>query len=231
MIASLIPARLISSLVLDKSNLYKISMGSSFGSKIRCPSGLETTSSLFDSKPDGHRIFEPKNDPIDINLENLHCAWTKEEDRVLYDNRNLPLPSLASMLGRGMRGIQARLNKLRDNDSSAYSRLFTDSPREDQVDPESKRFKLSTASEVLHRIRWDQHLNPSDFSVMYFDRLEETIVETAFDATNTSVKGREDFFVFAIPEHRIMVIVFSCLNIPINRNSLIYIRHVFHIGR
>jgi len=193
MIATFISFRFISPLPI----LRKVFLANSY---IKHKTFVTPSSFLLNSKT--------SHDPLDINMENLHREWTKEEDQLLYENRFQPLPRLASILGRGLRGIQARLDKLSDIDSLAYTRLFTHSPKDDTdtTDSESKRLKLSTASEVLHRIRWDQHLTPSDFSVLYFDRLEETILETAFDAANESVQSRQDFFVFAIPEHRIMVI-------------------------
>jgi len=39
---------------------------------------------------------------------------------------------------------------------------------------------------------------------MYYDRVDETIEEAEFDSANESVKGKEELFVFAIPEHRIV---------------------------
>jgi uncharacterized protein (UPF0248 family) len=145
-------------------------------------------------------------------MENIHREWTKEEDQLLYDNRLESVAKLASMLGRGLRGIQARLEKIQDIDSFAYSRLFANpfikaKDSLDDVEMNKRSKKLSSASEILNRIRWDPHLNPTDFSVLYFDRLEETLLETCFDATNDSIQGREEYFVFAIPEHRIMVCI------------------------
>lgn len=113
------------------------------------------------------------------------------------------------MLGRGLRGIEARLDKLKDVESPAYERLFaggkhnTDDNMDDLV---SKGGKLTPAMEVLRRIRWDGTLVPGDFTVLYYDRVDEKIEEAKFDAPNESVKGKEELFVFAIPEHRISAV-------------------------
>jgi len=56
----------------------------------------------------------------------------------------------------------------------------------------------------MTRIRWDLNLVPDDFTVFYYDRVEDAIKSAPFDARNDSVAGREESFVFAIPEHRIM---------------------------
>lgn len=65
--------------------------------------------------------------------------------------------------------------------------------------------KLKPVIDVLQRIRWDPMLLPGDFHVLYYDRLEDDVIETPFNSPNVNVKGREEMFVFAIPEHRIMV--------------------------
>ena len=140
-------------------------------------------------------------------MRNLYTEWSVEDDRLLWDNRNQPLPKLASMLGRGLRGVSARLEKLKDIDSPAYDRLFVGAGKHAQSSDgstESKGGKLTPAMEVLRRIRWDGTLSQSDFKVLYYDRVAETIEEVTFDARNESVKGKEELFVFAIPEHRIV---------------------------
>jgi uncharacterized protein (UPF0248 family) len=98
------------------------------------------------------------------------------------------------------------LAKLSDVDSPAYQRLFCDSeaiPRQDA----SK--KLVPAGEVLRRIQYDYNLAEKDFSVVHYDRVDDNLVETPMDAPNTSVAGREERFVFAIPEHRIMKVKYK----------------------
>lgn len=138
-------------------------------------------------------------------MRNLYAEWSAEDDRLLWENRDQPLPKLASMLGRGLRGVGARLDKLKDIDSPAYERLFVHH-RNPQISDDSteSKGKLTPAMEVLRRIRWDGTLSQSDFTIMYYDRVDETIEEAKFDAANESVKGKEELFVFAIPEHRIV---------------------------
>lgn len=141
-----------------------------------------------------------------LSMTNLYQEWTLEQDRLLHEKRNEPLPVLASLLGRGLRGVESRLAKLSDVDSPAYQRLFCDSeaiPRQDA----SK--KLVPAGEVLRRIQYDYNLAEKDFSVVHYDRVDDNLVETPMDAPNTSVAGREERFVFAIPEHRIMKIKYK----------------------
>lgn len=146
-------------------------------------------------------FFSSDADP----MRNLYTEWPLEDDRLLWENRNAPVPKLASMLGRGLRGCSARLEKLKDVDSPAYERLFVGVGKHAQSDAivGSKGGKLTPAMEVLRRIRWDGTLTQGDFTVLYYDRVDEKIEEAKFDARNESVKGKEELFVFAIPEHRI----------------------------
>lgn len=148
------------------------------------------------------------NCEVDPFPRNLYLAWSLDDDRLLWQNRDKPTPKLASMLGRGLRGIEARLDKLQDRDSPAYERLFAGGKIE-AGDGDAKGGKLTPAVEVLRRIRWDGTLNPSDFTVLYYDRVDEKIEEAKFDAPNESVKGKEEFFVFAIPEHRISAVKYK----------------------
>ncbi len=100
-----------------------------------------------------------------LSMTNLYQEWTLEQDRLLHEKRNEPLPVLASLLGRGLRGVESRLAKLSDVDSPAYQRLFCDSeaiPRQDA----SK--KLVPAGEVLRRIQYDYNLAEKDFSVVHY---------------------------------------------------------------
>jgi len=222
MIASILPVRIMASFTWMKQSPFFIHRVFHDGHLRQGRTLVIRKSSYLYPRDTSMHMIE------DLNMENLHREWTKEEDQLLYNHRRESIPKLASMLGRGLRGIQARLEKILDTDSSAYSRLFTDSSREgidrdndddnhygddDHSMPldKSKKNKLSSASEVLNRIRWDPQLNPTDFSVLYFDRLEETIFESRFDATNDTIQGREDYFVFALPEHRIMVCTYVYL--------------------
>ena len=145
---------------------------------------------------------------VDPFPRNLYLAWSLDDDRLLWENREKPTPKLASMLGRGLRGIEARLEKLKDVESPAYERLFADGRHntDDMDGVESKGGKLTPAMEVLRRIRWDGTLVPADFTVLYYDRVDKKIEEARFDAPNESVKGKEELFVFAIPEHRISAV-------------------------
>jgi len=119
------------------------------------------------------------------------------------------------MFGRGLRGIEARLEKLKDVESPAYERLFAggkyNANDRDGLDGSSpsKGGKLTPAVEVLRRIRWDMTLVPGDFTILYYDRVDEKIEEVKFDAPNESVKGKEELFVFAIPEHRIAAVKYK----------------------
>ena len=63
--------------------------------------------------------------------ENLYREWTLEQDQLLWEHyckNNMHKKSddaeLVALLGRGLRGVQRRLEKLKDPDSAAYERLF-----------------------------------------------------------------------------------------------------------
>ena len=137
----------------------------------------------------------------ELTMEHIYQEWTLDEDKYLFRHSQDPLYKLASKLGRGLGGVQARLAKLKDRNSSAYARMFAGSEEDENKGGSSKG--LTPAAEVLRRIKWDYSLSPSDFTVQYYDRMEDKLLDTAFDAPNNTVKGKEEYFVFAIPEHRI----------------------------
>ena len=142
----------------------------------------------------------------ELLMENLYTEWTLQDDKTLYENRSESIPKLASMLGRGLRGVSSRLDKLKNVNSGAYARLFI-GERDDQHsrNVEESMKKLTPAMEIMRRIKWDYTLVPNDFEVLYYDRVEKSILSCPFDAVNDSVPGKERQLVFAIPEHRIMV--------------------------
>lgn len=138
-------------------------------------------------------------------MAKLYTEWSLEDDRLLFANRKKSLPDLAALLGRGLRGVESRLDKLTDVNSPAYARLFAAVP--DGHDNEtSSDTKLTPAREVLRRIQWDYALDEADFSVVHYDRVDNVRVESSMTAPNTSVSGKETKLVLAIPEHRIEAI-------------------------
>jgi uncharacterized protein (UPF0248 family) len=139
-------------------------------------------------------------------MANLYTEWSLDDDQFLFENRSRTLPELASLLGRGLRGVESRISKLTDVNSPAYARLFAGSTYREQNDNEDK---LIPAKEVLRRIQWDYSLDPADFSVLHYDRVEDSLMESQMDAPNTSVKGGERLLVMAIPEHRIAAIKYK----------------------
>jgi uncharacterized protein (UPF0248 family) len=139
-------------------------------------------------------------------MENLYQEWALSDDRLLWEHRNQPLPTLASLLGRGLRGVESRLTKLSNVDSPAYQRLFCHSTNDEQ---DVRTTKLVPAGEILRRIQWDHSLVESDFSIMYYDRVDDKLEEISMDAPNTSISSKEKKFVLAVPEHRIAMIKYK----------------------
>ena len=129
--------------------------------------------------------------------------WSLDDDRILYNNRHLSSVRLASMLGRGMHGVEARMRKITNVNSAAYRRLFSVEDAQNSDTDEITSNKLTPVKEVLRRIQWDPTLPASSFSVLHYDRVEDTLCETPFEAENDSISGKERKFVFALPEHRI----------------------------
>jgi uncharacterized protein (UPF0248 family) len=149
-----------------------------------------------------------------LTMEKIYSEWTLDDDRLLYTNKHLSTVRLASLLGRGMHGVDARLKKLSDVNSMAYARLFravdddissssSSSGIGDDVRISTMAGKLTPVKEVLRRIKWDDTLPSSSFSILYYDRMQDTLCEAPFDAPNDSISGKETSFVFALPEHRI----------------------------
>jgi uncharacterized protein (UPF0248 family) len=138
-------------------------------------------------------------------MANLYQDWSIDQDQMLWENRKESPVTLAAILGRGLRGVESRLSKLKDVNSSAYERLFADQKphNKDDIDMTEKS-KLVPASEVLRRIKWDASLSTKDFSILHYDRVEEKVVESPYDAPNNSISGKETEFIKALPEHRIV---------------------------
>ena len=134
---------------------------------------------------------------------NSYTPYSEADDRLLFDNRGMPLERLCEMLGRGERSVEQRLLTFSDTSSRAYRRLFTTTlsagaPSDDAP----KKTSLASASEVLQRIKYDYSLPSSDFFVTVSDRFEGP-QKIPFGRDNDSVEGAERQFVFAIPESRI----------------------------
>jgi uncharacterized protein (UPF0248 family) len=143
-------------------------------------------------------------------MENLYQDWSIDQDQMLWENRKESPVTLAALLGRGLRGVESRMSKLKDVNSSAYQRLFADQKpnNKDDIDMTEKQ-KLVPASEVLRRIKWDALLSTKDFSILHYDRVEDKVVESPYDAPNSSISGKETEFVKALPEHRIVGIKYK----------------------
>jgi uncharacterized protein (UPF0248 family) len=146
-------------------------------------------------------------------MENIYQEWSLNEDRLLWERRYEPIPTLASLLGRGLRGTEQRLAKLRTIDSPAYLRLFAGrglvGTSLDDADESNTKKKLPPSSEVLRRIQWDETLLSKDFSIVHYDRVDDKLVETPVDAPNQSISGKATKFIAALPEHRIMAIKYK----------------------
>jgi uncharacterized protein (UPF0248 family) len=143
-------------------------------------------------------------------MENVYQDWSIDQDQMLWENRKESPVTLAALLGRGLRGVETRMSKLKDVNSSAYQRLFADQKpnNKDDIDMTEKQ-KLVPASEVLRRIKWDALLSTKDFSILHYDRVEDKVVESPYDAPNNSISGKETEFVKALPEHRIVGIKYK----------------------
>lgn len=150
-------------------------------------------------------------------MENLYQEWTIEQDRVLWKNRDKSTIELATMLGRGLNGVKSRLMKLKDVDSKAYERLFSNKDDtglskerdKDYGASEDSKTKLVPAGQILQRIEFDYMLSSSDFSLLHYDRLDDKVIESPFDAPNESIAGGETSFAKALPEHRIVGIKYK----------------------
>ncbi|KAL7484890.1 hypothetical protein ACHAW6_010501 [Cyclotella cf. meneghiniana] len=167
----------------------------------RCPS---RPVNLPPTKPRLHRMTDDKHPTTkeSLTMDNIYTEWTIRDDKFLHDNRHLSPARLASLLGRGLRGVEARRKKLADVRGAAYLRLFAGKKNDD----DHPRAKLTPVKEILRRIRWDPALESSDFSVVHYDRIDDSLCETEFDADNDSIAGKERSFVFALPEHRIRAV-------------------------
>jgi len=206
----------------------------------RVPFGCTATLSRSWQRVASHRVGASFNDPSTLQNEgensddrdalqpslpppmaNLYREWNLEQDHLLWENKRLSLAELAALLGRGIRGVEARLTKLQDVSSPAYERLFaTGSSRtntnfrnkediERGEDQGSNKEKLIPVGEVLRRIEWDYLLPAQDFSILHYDRVEDQIVESPVDAPNNSVKGKETMLIKALPEHRIVAVKYK----------------------
>ncbi len=54
---------------------------------------------------------------LTLGMERIFSKWTVEDDGPLYDSMLLPPVCLASILGRGMHGVEVRMRTLSDVDT------------------------------------------------------------------------------------------------------------------
>lgn len=144
-------------------------------------------------------------------MANLYMEWSIEDDKLLWEHRDESIIQLAERLGRGLRGVQARLSKLKDPKSPAYERLFADSKtKKEEPDAHTKKkSKLVPVSEILRRIQWDYQLSSQDFFILHYDRVDDIVVESPMDAPNNSIQSEQTSLVDALPEHRIVAIKYK----------------------
>mmetsp|Transcript_35232 Transcript_35232/g.85396 ORF Transcript_35232/g.85396 Transcript_35232/m.85396 type:complete len:574 (-) Transcript_35232:62-1783(-) len=161
-------------------------------------------------------------EPISLNMENLYREWTLDQDELLWENKDSKSTiELASLLGRGLNGVQARLSKLQDVSSPAYERLFVTGRKgmngqskngdDDSDDGSTSKQKLVPAGEVLRRIEYDYRLQEesSNFFVLHYDRVDDSVVESPLNAPNDSIQGSATSLIKALPEHRIVGIKYK----------------------
>ena len=147
--------------------------------------------------------------------ENLYREWTLEQDRLLWSSRKNSSSELAVLLGRGVRGVEKRIEKLEDVDSAAYKRLFVGQKGDNGGNNETSETqkqghkKLVPSSEVLRRIEWDYQLDGEDFRIMHYDRVDDTLVISPLTAPNENIDSGETSLIKALPEHRIMAILYK----------------------
>jgi uncharacterized protein (UPF0248 family) len=172
-----------------------------------------------------HRLLsistDEEEEPYVDEKENVYRQWTLEDDRLLWKyystERQPSIPQLAARLGRGLRGTEARIKALKNIDSAAYRRMFVkekssknhDGENDDDDNSSSVPKKLIPAWEVLRRIQWDPALDPSDYTIRYYDRVDDALVDTKPLAPNNSISGKAEIMADAVPEHRIVAILYK----------------------
>jgi uncharacterized protein (UPF0248 family) len=172
-----------------------------------------------------HRLLSISTDEEEPDVdekENVYRQWTLEDDRLLWKyystERQPSIPQLAARLGRGLRGTEARIKALKNIDSAAYRRMFVKENSSKNDDGEyddddnstsSVSKKLIPAWEVLRRIQWDPALDPSDYTIRYYDRVDDALVDTKPLAPNNSISGKAEIMADAVPEHRIVAILYK----------------------
>lgn len=136
---------------------------------------------------------------------NVHTPFTREEDVLLWSARDGDLEEAARRLGRGPKGVAARLKRLRDPSTEGHSRLFG-------CEPLSTSSQLRPVRDVVQRILWDKALPAEDFVVGYRDRFRVVPAEVRFGQPNTgkghTISSPDTLFVLALPEHRIEYLLF-----------------------
>ena len=208
------------------SNVHRSHRGRATIPRYRCWFTAKDPFTELDDEPDNDLISSSPPQP----MANLYREWSLEQDQLLWNNKKLSSAELASLLGRGIRGVEARMSKLQDVSSPAYERLFASSNSgglggrgssssttktnsngfenggtgDNSYGTITTKEKLMPVGEVLRRIEWDYLLPTKDFSILHYDRVQDQTVESPVDAPNTSVSGKETMLIKALPEHRIV---------------------------
>ena len=141
--------------------------------------------------------------------ENVYTPYSRKDDQYLWSRKDDDLSAVAEELGRGLKSVTSRLERLRNPKTEGHKRLFG-IDEDDDLDAgvAAKRPGLRPVKDCIQRIIYDPLLQASDFSVGYKDRFQTAEKESAFDAPNQSIEGPERLFLLALPEHRISYIKF-----------------------
>ena len=74
----------------------------------------------------------------------------------------------------------------------------------EQKQKETKNPKMKTVMDVVNRIRWDEKLDTSNFTVAYVDRFVGVLEKPFDDFTWNNIVDVDYYEDFGVPEHRIV---------------------------
>mmetsp|Transcript_67875 Transcript_67875/g.123874 ORF Transcript_67875/g.123874 Transcript_67875/m.123874 type:complete len:380 (+) Transcript_67875:41-1180(+) len=150
----------------------------------------------------GRKVVPKRGGSILMIPPNVHRPYTKEDDSYLWEHKDDPPKELAESLGRGVKSVTARLERLANPTSEGHTRLFGAWKPQDNL---TKLPPLRPIGDCIQRIIHDPCLQASDYRIGYKDRFRKALKEIPFDKEfqNAQIKTGETMMIRAMPEHRI----------------------------
>lgn len=129
----------------------------------------------------------------------LHSTIQELEDKLLPE---LLEEKEAIETGKKLRA--EKLAKSEENGEIPYTQIEPKQKSRMTKQKENKNPKMKTVMDVVNRIRWDEKLDTSKFTVGYTDRFVGVLEKPFDDFTWNNIVDVDYYEDFGVPEHRVV---------------------------